>query len=126
MICKPEAVVMVFPALWAAAVVGNHPGTTKIAIAIAASIWIVACGKRRILGHLVLRIGRVSSATLSALPAHPCKYAASVIGGDANGPAQARPDDRLSVEPGIAVHAAWDARFVAGVASSVTTENLTS
>jgi hypothetical protein len=50
-ICKPEAVVMVFPAVWAAAVVGTHAiGTAMSVIAIAASVGIFARRRRRILG----------------------------------------------------------------------------
>jgi hypothetical protein len=42
-ICKPEAVVMVFPAVWAAAGVGAQAnGMATIVIAIAASIGIFA------------------------------------------------------------------------------------
>jgi hypothetical protein len=43
MICKPDAVVMVFPAVWAAAMVGTHASgiaTTVIAIAAAIEIFV--------------------------------------------------------------------------------------
>src|ERR1700721_608542 len=48
-ICRPEAVVMVFPAVWAAAMVGTHAnGTLATVIAIAAIIEIFARLRRRI------------------------------------------------------------------------------
>src|ERR1700730_5551256 len=50
-ICRPEAVVMVFPAVWAAAMVGAHTnGMATNVIAIAASIGIFARRSRRMLG----------------------------------------------------------------------------
>jgi hypothetical protein len=46
---------MVFPAVWAAAMVGTQAnGAATIIIAIAASIGILACLKHRIFGHLPL------------------------------------------------------------------------
>src|SRR5512137_2822909 len=63
-ICKPEGVVMVFPAVWAAAMVGTQAnGTAAIVIAIAASIGIFADLRRRIGAPSGSRIGSVSSAT---------------------------------------------------------------
>src|ERR1700676_3589020 len=51
MICKPEGVVMVFPAVCAAAVVGKHAcDTAKTVITIAASIGSLVCRRRRIGG----------------------------------------------------------------------------
>src|ERR1700720_2947128 len=70
-ICKPEGVVMVFPAVWAAAMVGTHAnGTATTVIAIAASIGSLARLRRRIWAPSVLRIGSVSSATRTGLEAH--------------------------------------------------------
>jgi hypothetical protein len=49
-------VVMGFPAVWAAAMVGTHTeGTATIVVAIAATIKSFARWARRILGHLPLR-----------------------------------------------------------------------
>src|ERR1700730_16974548 len=82
-ICKPEAVVMGFPAVWAAAMVGTKAnGAATIIIAIAASIGIFACLKR-ILGTFRLRIGSVSSATGAALKA---RRRIAVIPGWSEGP----------------------------------------
>jgi hypothetical protein len=51
MICRPEGVVMVFPAVWAAAVVGTHAcNAAKTVITIAATIGNLACRRRRIGG----------------------------------------------------------------------------
>src|ERR1700675_4399096 len=51
MICKPEGVVMVFPAVCAAAVVGTHAcDAAKTVITIAANIGSLACWRRRIVG----------------------------------------------------------------------------
>jgi hypothetical protein len=62
---------MVFPAVWAAAMVGTPAnGTATIVIATAAAIEIFARWKRRIFGHLPLRIESVSSAPPPAFPAH--------------------------------------------------------
>jgi hypothetical protein len=59
-ICKPDAVVMVFPAVWAAAGVGeNVSGMVKMVIAIAEASENLADRKRRILKHLPLRSRRV-------------------------------------------------------------------
>jgi hypothetical protein len=59
-ICKPEAVVMVFPAVCAAATVdGNVNGTVKMVIAIAEISEIFAGRRRRILKHLPLNSRRV-------------------------------------------------------------------
>jgi hypothetical protein len=47
MICKPDAVVMAFPAVWAAAMVGTHIDEAPItAIVIADSIEILASFRR--------------------------------------------------------------------------------
>ena len=56
MICKPEGVVMDFPAVWAAAMVGaSANGTTTTIIATAASIEVFARSKHRMaLRHLPL------------------------------------------------------------------------
>src|ERR1700688_796149 len=55
MICKPEAVVMGFPGVWAAAMVG----TNAAAAIIAATIEIITRWRRRIIRHLPLnRSGR--------------------------------------------------------------------
>src|SRR5580692_12648991 len=115
-ICKPEAVVMVFPAVWAAAVVVIDAGMAKTAIEIAASIGIVACGKRRILGYLLYG----SDACLAQChrrcqPANPRKYAGQEI------PARRSHRGRRAI-----YHAARCSRAVAGAASSVMTENLAS
>jgi hypothetical protein len=59
MICKPEAVVMGFPAVWAAAVAGIKAGITKDATATAAKIGIVARGKHRIFQVLLIKQKRV-------------------------------------------------------------------
>src|ERR1700727_995214 len=64
MICRPEAVVMVFPAVWAAAVEGTKAAATNIA----ATIEIITRWMCRILRHLPFRIGRVSSARRAARP----------------------------------------------------------
>src|ERR1700730_4555182 len=57
-ICKPEAVVMVFPAVWAAAMVGTPANDTPtIAIAIAAAIETLARWRRRMLGTFPLEAG---------------------------------------------------------------------
>jgi hypothetical protein len=49
MICKPEAVVMVFPAVWAAAMVGTHANGTATNVIATAAIEIFANWIRRIL-----------------------------------------------------------------------------
>src|ERR1700682_5658888 len=76
-ICKPEAVVMVFPAVWAAAMVGSHPnGTATSVIAIAASIGIFPRWRRRIFGHLPLRNETcLAHRDLRFHPISPRKYA---------------------------------------------------
>jgi hypothetical protein len=57
-ICKPEAVVMVFPAVWAAAMVGTHAnGTAMIVMTIAETIEILARWRRRIFEHLPSELG---------------------------------------------------------------------
>src|SRR3979490_3225870 len=58
-ICKPDAVVMVFPAVWAAAMVGTHIDEAPMtAIASADSIKIFASFGCRISRHLSYEIGR--------------------------------------------------------------------
>src|ERR1700704_4382310 len=73
-ICKPDAVVMVFPAVWAAAMVGTHIDEAPMtAIASADSIEILASFGRRISRHLSFEIG-----TCLAQPrrrCHPFGYA---------------------------------------------------
>src|SRR3982074_2084048 len=57
MICKPDAVVMVFPAVWAAAMGGTHIDEAPMtAIVTADSIEILASFGRRISRHLSFEI----------------------------------------------------------------------
>src|ERR1019366_10330637 len=76
-ICKPEAVVMGFPAVWAAAMVGPHAnGTATIVNAIAETIEIFARLKRRICGHLPLRNETcLAHRDRRCHPIDKCKYA---------------------------------------------------
>src|ERR1700726_102999 len=70
-ICRPEAVVMVFPAVWAAAMVGTHANDTlATVIAIAVIIEIFARWRRRIFCTFPVESESVSSATRPAFPAH--------------------------------------------------------
>jgi hypothetical protein len=60
MICKPDAVVMVFPAVWAAAMVGTHIDEAPMtAMVTADSIEILASFRRRISRHLSFESERV-------------------------------------------------------------------
>src|SRR5882757_139516 len=56
-ICKPEAVVMVFPAVWAAAMVGTQTNDTTANVIAVAAIDIPARWRRRIPEHLPFRMG---------------------------------------------------------------------
>src|SRR3981081_3497776 len=66
MICKPEVVVMDFPAVWAAAGVGTHANdTTVIVVASSKTIEILASCRRRIAGTFQYE-SEVSSAVRGA------------------------------------------------------------
>src|SRR5450631_1548426 len=56
-ICRPEAVVMIFPLVWAAAMVETQANDKAMIVIAAAAIDIPARWRRRILEHLPFRMG---------------------------------------------------------------------
>src|ERR1700694_27819 len=101
-ICKPEAVVMVFPAVWAAAMVGAHAnGTAMIVIAIAETIEILASWRRRIFGHFPVTNGTcLAQRDPRCHPITSYRYPAGSIWGRHSGAMR-------SIEPGIARFRVW-------------------
>src|ERR1700687_214980 len=116
-ICKPEAVVMVFPSVWAAAMVGTHAnGTATSVIAIAASIGIFPRWRRRIFGHLPLRNETcLAHRDLRFHPIRPRKYAGLET-----------PTRRIQQAKPKGDQAALDTRACPAVTSLVMTENFAS
>jgi hypothetical protein len=70
MICKPDGVVMGFPADWAVAVV-TRTGVETAAAMTANAVWMIVRRDDRIYGYLSLIKRKVSSATGQGLPPRP-------------------------------------------------------